>query len=879
MTDRHLTKKTIYLIIILTFCFISKAADFKSDFKSINTRHWPGESIWANRPQDWQLNKGRLECIAGTQPLRNVHLLTYYLSAKSADFQCSVELGMIEYGKYGNQDFAGFLIGSGSLDMDYRARATIFNTPGQNHGLAAVLNGDGWLMIYDLNNHTRPIPVKHTGKAFLLSEKNKVKLILNLESKFFGNYTIKLSLFDDKKKLIQTAVADDISAKLVTGDIGLISNLAEGENGKSFWFKNWTASGNKLVENETQAIGGIIGTLYTVSENVLRMTTQLQAVSDKDNKEIILEIKGENGAYKQIAATEICYPGWFGTFKVENWDSSKQYNYRVKYKLDGKEYYHSGIIRNEPNDKNKLKIAAFTGNNNFAGSFDDWKANKTKNYDFNKANIWYPNNDISVNVAKQNPDLLVWTGDQIYEHRPTKADASGKFSSFVDYLYKWSFFYLAHNKLLANYPSICLIDDHDVWQINLWGKGGAKSIPPKDGKFPKEYPPWGKFMWFHDQGYILPGEWINMVESSQMNHMPPPYDSEPVLQGILPKYGEMNYAGISFAFIEDRKHKSSPVDFVPESRPYGGHPTVKNYDIGKADKPGAKLYGDKQLAFIRNWAKNWKDCRMKIILSQTILANAQTGAGVLKEYPDESARIDFDSAGWPQTGRNKALSEIRKCFGFVIAGDQHLGSIIQHGIDDWNDSGYSFCVPAIGNQAPRRWTPNIKGNNHIKGMPRYTGEYLDGCKNKITVLAASNPWDVDVEPGTLYDRATGYGIITLDKKEQTIKMECWPRYADPNNPKEQYKGWPKTIKVEENYGRKALGYLPEIDLTNITNPVIQVINEKNNEIIYTSAVKNEKYSPKVFENSTYTIVIIENGKKIIETLKQQQIKGGNDGNE
>jgi len=854
---------------VLLWVTTLQASEFQSDFTSGNSRHWLGASVWANRPQDWRLNEGRLECVQGAEPLRNVHLLTHFLSDDPVGFQTCVELGMVEYGVYRKQDFAGFLLGSGTLDMDYLARATIFNTPGKNHGLAAVLNGDGWLMLYDLNNHSRPVPVRHEGRAFLLTGKTSVELSLDMKGDPNGSYTLTLRLSDSAGNLIQTAVAEGVESAGLSGDIGLISNYGAGESGKAFWFKNWQASGEKLVEKKNQGIGAILGTLYTTSDGVLRMTAQLQAVAEEDPRTIFLEVQNAQGDYEPVASTEIGYPGWYGTFVVDPWDASAAKAVRVRYELDGKSYVHHGLVRQEPVQRDVLKIAAFTGNNNFSGSFDDGGSRKAENYDFTPANIWYPHNDISENVIRHQPDLLVWTGDQIYEHRPVKADDSGGFSSDLDYLYKWSFFYLAHNRLLANYPSLCLIDDHDIWQINLWGKGGAPSVPPPNGTVPEQYLPWMTFMWAHDQGYVLPGEWVNRAEGSQMNHMPPPYHQEPLLQGILPRYGQMNYAGVSFAFLEDRKHKSSPVDFVPESRPLGGHPTVKDYDITQADKPGAKLYGDKQLAFIREWAQDWKDCEMKIVVSQTIPANAQTGAGVLQTYPDEGPRVDFDSAGWPQSGRNKAIREFRKCSAFMIAGDQHLGSIIQHGVEDWNDSLYSFCVPAIGNQAPRRWTPNTRGNNAVKGHPRYTGEYLDACKNKITVWAASNPWDVEVEPGPLHDRATGYGIVSLDKKAQTITMECWPRYADSDQPEQQFEGWPKTIRVADNDGRKAIGTLPEIDLSSVDKPVIQVIHEPTGEIVYTTAVRTKTCAPRVFEPGTYTVLIRENGEKLIRKLEKQ----------
>ena len=76
------------------------------------------------------------------------------------------------------------------------------------------------------------------------------------------------------------------------------------------------------------------------------------------------------------------------------------------------------------------------------------------------------------NIRRQQPDLLVAHGDQYYEHKPThltapsaEFDMLGKF-----YLWLWSF-----REITAHVPTICLVDDHDVYHPNLWGvgQGGA----------------------------------------------------------------------------------------------------------------------------------------------------------------------------------------------------------------------------------------------------------------------------------------------------------------------------------------------------------------------------------------------------------------------
>jgi hypothetical protein len=94
--------------------------------------------------------------------------------------------------------------------------------------------------------------------------------------------------------------------------------------------------------------------------------------------------------------------------------------------------------------------------------------------------------------------------------------------------------------------------------------------------------------------------------------------------------------------------------------------------------------------------------------------------------------------GWPQTGRNQALAEMRKAFAVHIAGDQHLGTVMQHGIDDWDDAGYSFCVPSIANLYLRWWAPLTPGQNRQPGAPEYTGRDVDGFANSHRKARAKN---------------------------------------------------------------------------------------------------------------------------------------------
>ena len=160
---------------------------------------------------------------------------------------------------------------------------------------------------------------------------------------------------------------------------------------------------------------------------------------------------------------------------------------------------------------------------------------------------------------------------------------------------------------------------------------------------------------------------------------------------------------------------------------------------------------------------------------------------------------DHDSNGGPQTPRNRALRSIRSCLALHIAGDQHLGSTVQYGIDDWNDGPHGICTPAISNIFPRRWFPPHPGTHPKTPGSRNTGEYRDGFGNRMTVQAVANPQQFGVAPRALTDRAPGWGVVAFNKKARTIRLENYPRWADLSKGKgETYSGWPITIHQFDN---------------------------------------------------------------------------------
>jgi hypothetical protein len=279
------------------------------------------------------------------------------------------------------------------------------------------------------------------------------------------------------------------------------------------------------------------------------------------------------------------------------------------------------------------------------------------------------------------------------------------------------------------------------------------------------------------------------------------------------------------------------------------------------DVPGAELLGDRQLRFLNTWGRDWHGADMKAVLSQTIFC----GGAHIHGKIGGRLHADMDSNGWPQTGRKKALAEIRRCYAVHIAGDQHLGTIFHHGIDSWEDAMYSFCVPSIANLYLRWWDPLKPGENRQSGMPAYTGRHFDGFGNRLTCWAAANPSKEPNGGNKLTTRAAGFGVVKFDKPKREITFECWPRNKDITDPStEQYEGWPKTIKQTDNYGRRAVAYLPALDIRGVENPVVQIIDEQNDEVVYTLRINGTTFRPKVFKKGSYTIKIGEDNN--IKTL-------------
>lgn len=373
-------------------------------------------------------------------------------------------------------------------------------------------------------------------------------------------------------------------------------------------------------------------------------------------------------------------------------------------------------------------------------------------------------------------------------------------------------------------------------------------------------------------------DFVNAVQRTQTDHHPAPFDPTPVERGIGVYYGDMIYGRVGFAILEDRKFKSGPEGKVNYWKGRPDHVKDPEFDPASVDKEGLVLLGDRQLKFLRHFAEDWKGTDLKVALSQTIFCNLANYHGGNQQY----LVADLDSNGWPQAGRNRALSELRRGFVFHYAGDQHLASIVHHGVEKWGDAGFSFCVPSIAAGYPRSWLPDREGlpvrNRPAPGLAN-TGDYQDGLANKLSVFAIGNPAEENRKGrlNTLHDKASGFGVARFNAKTGAITMECWRLLFDATNPKstDQFPGWPKTIRYTDNYGRKPVDHLPMIKVTGMKNPVIQV-KDSGGELVYALRIRGDSFRPPVFEaNEDYEVRVGDPDLDSWKTLKS--LKGEKSG--
>jgi len=491
----------------------------------------------------------------------------------------------------------------------------------------------------------------------------------------------------------------------------------------------------------------VMWTQYGVANETLKLTAHTDAdplAPTTAEVELWFEADGQ----WSLVATEAVNPMTaMAAFRIEPWDSRQSREYRVQC---GSSQW-SGVVRAEPErDSGTLRLMAIAC---------------VKDQFFPQANA-------VAQTVSQDPDLVFFAGDQIYESNAggeiviarTEDDLA---PAMANYLAKWRRFGLMFRDLLKDRPSIMITDDHDVYADDLWGRGGLRMVGERT-----------------NGGYPMHPSWVNAVEQTQTWHLPDPANPGPWGDGIRAYFTSLDYGGVQFAILEDRKFKSAPGEVLsaPVSKPGASEPNQTleviedpDFDVTKIDHPDLQLLGEAQERFVGQWAERVaRNRQLAAVLNQSPYAN-------VGNYDRDFG--DMDSNGWPQSARNRALRAIAPSKAVMIAGDIHYGTIFQHGIDEWGDGPWSFSVPAFTSPQNRTWNPRRPAaGGEVPGVEG-SGNHYDRFGNRLTLTAKA-------------DGLQGYGMIRFDKDRHQITLQLYTFDADREPKQIDVPGWPKRIEVQ-----------------------------------------------------------------------------------
>ena len=787
-----------------------------------NTRVWLGPEYWANPLQDWRKRDNALECFVSGGD-RNVYWLTREIVP--GDFTMRVTVNRLDAATWG-EGWLGFRIGMRGHFNDYRDTAV------RGLGLECGLKQDGTLFIGPGSDGTKaslkfPLTLELRSREGLLTlSANGASIEAPAPEEYTrGGIALVCHAGPHQAKFPQWFEPEGVNAGK--------PNQNRGGNFTAS-FSNWSIEGPAVRTFPDRAWGPILFVQHTLSGGILKLSAQL-APLEGDEAAATLFIDGKAAAESKAEVFSST-----ATFRT-NLDTSRDHTYEIRFQ--GSSY--KGEIRRDPASSPQLKVGSLTCQGDFG----------------------FPHEDIARNLRVLKPDLLFFTGDQIYEANAGYGVQRAPIpAARLDYLRKWYLYGWAWGEFTRNTPTVCLPDDHDVYHGNLWGASGRRAEGQGSADYPVEQ------VQQDSGGYKMPANWVNMVQRTQTSHMPDPADPALVDQDITVFFTSMKFGGVSFALLEDRKFKSAPRTLMPEAKIRNGWPQNPNWDAAKSgDVPGAELLGPRQEKFLESWARDWEGVSMKCAVSATIFNNLctlpqeATSDNVTQKLEvlrntsyaaNEKLTMDHDSNGWPQTPRNRAVKLIRSCLAVHLAGDQHLGSTIQYGTDDFNDASFALCSPAISNIFPRRWFPPLDGRNReivksIPVTPRHIGEYLDGFGNKMTVHAVANPHLYGQRPPALHNRAPGFGFVVFDKTKREITLTNWPRWADVSKPSARpYQGWPITIKDEDNGLNHAKHF---IELPVPIDGVVEVIDESNGQLAYIWRTPGPRSKFKVWKPGKYSV--------------------------
>ena len=444
--------------------------------------------------EDWRVVDGAAECQT-TGGNRNLHLITHQWTDPTGWMDMSVLLRKI--GGRSKEAGAGFRIGTKSELNEYRSNC--FAKGGVDAGIVEdklVLGREQGNAVIDVSEDT---VLRLAGQ----DKNGNVQLTLTAE-------TVSGQQLD---RLIAT-----VPANAVLGNVSLVSNfdpqLKRGQGGQ-YRFNDWSVSGNAFTIDESKAFGPILWSMYSLSDSrsdegfVLKISALTGPLGQHDNTTVELQV-AQDGNWKSLGHAKLDTDAWTATFRISNWNEKAATPYRLLYrelKRGGteEETVWSGTIKPNPTGR-PLRIGALTCQNHYG----------------------FPYQPVADNIVRLDPDLLYFSGDQLYEsHGGYGLIRDPAEPAILNYLRKFYMFGWSFRDAMRDRPTICIADDHDVFQGNVWGEGGAPMDVTSGGAS-------------SNGGYREPARMVNVVHRTNTSHHPDYYDPTPVPTGnqcLLRRHG------------------------------------------------------------------------------------------------------------------------------------------------------------------------------------------------------------------------------------------------------------------------------------------------------------------------------------------------------
>ena len=393
------------------------------------------------------------------------------------------------------------------------------------------------------------------------------------------------------------------------------------------------------------------------------------------------------------------------------------------------------------------------------------------------------------------PDLLFFSGDQLYENHGGYGlirEPAGP--AILNYLRKYYMFGWAFREAMRDRPTLCIPDDHDVFQGNIWGEGGK---PMDTGRGTSSL-----------GGYREPARMVNVVHRTNASHHPDPFDPAPVEQDISVYYGDMVYGGVGFAILADRQFKSGP-EHVDTGSGRADHVLDPELDTAALDAPGLALLGDRQEEFLEQLGRRLARPHDEGAAQPDRVRGRRDASRRLRRLPDRGSRLrrlaaDAARPARPHPPEGEVPARLRRpapafarpvrrgraarrLLGILHAGDQRrLPALVAA-----RRGRHAAPEPASGTACR---TPASSAIHWATGST---------CTPSATRKSASraDPYE------RAHQKSSGFGLVTVDTEAKTYRIEAF-RFlstADSGDDDSQFPGWPVTLHQDENAGDNRVG--------------------------------------------------------------------------